>query len=68
MIFMSEKKNPGKFKGVSVREDLYNQLVDFFDTNKGELQRRRIYNLSQLVDVSARCFMTCEKPITERLF
>jgi len=65
---MSGEENLRRFRSVSIRNDLYSQLTDFFEKNKEELQRRRVYSISQLLDASSRCFMTCQSPLLERLF
>ncbi len=65
---MNGKENPRRFRSVSVREDLYKRLEDFFEENREDLQQRRVYNVSQLLDASSRCFLTCQKPILDRIF
>lgn len=65
---MKDKESPRRFRSVSIREDLYIQLAEFYEKNREELQQRRVYSISQLLDASSRCFMTCQKPTLERLF
>jgi len=65
---MNRREDRRRFRSVSIREDLYDQLTEFYEKNKEELQLRRVYSISQLLDASSRCFMTCQKSILERLF
>ena len=60
------ENNPIGFRNVSVHEDLYRAIQKFLEANEDELRMRRIRNPAQLVDASARCFITCGTPVSER--
>ncbi|MFQ6135081.1 MAG: hypothetical protein ACE5KU_04630 [Nitrososphaerales archaeon] len=54
------------YRNVSIREELYQEMLKFLQNYTDELRMRRIRNPSQLVDAAARCFITCKTPVIER--
>lgn len=58
--------DPLGFQNVSIRDELYQDVLKFLQANVDKLSMRRIRNPSQLVDAAVRCFITCQISLIER--